>query len=78
MQKDEATVDAYLRILRQFTQWVAERIQITDQRPVSMLTAPCPIIEADDAERLKWIVGETAKQTQERIWATTQPLLSHP
>ena len=24
-QKDEATVDAYLRILRQFTAWVAER-----------------------------------------------------
>jgi hypothetical protein len=24
MQKDEATVDAYLRILRQFTTWVAK------------------------------------------------------
>jgi site-specific recombinase XerD len=25
VQKDAATVDAYLRILRQFTQWIAER-----------------------------------------------------
>src|SRR5215469_17439352 len=38
-----------------------------------MPTAPGPIIEADDVWRLNWIVRETAKQAQERIWATTHP-----
>src|SRR5690348_2015598 len=47
--------------------------QITDQRPVAMPTTPRPIIEADDTGWLKGLIEETAKQTQERVWATTHP-----
>jgi hypothetical protein len=47
--------------------------QITDQCPVPMPTTPGPIIKTDHTRRLNWIVGEAAKQPQERIWATTHP-----
>jgi hypothetical protein len=36
-----------------------------------MLTTPYPIIKTDHTRELKWIIGETAKQPKEGIWATT-------
>jgi hypothetical protein len=39
----------------------------------SVTSCRTPIIKTDHTRWLKWIIGETAKQPQERIWATTYP-----
>jgi hypothetical protein len=47
--------------------------QITDQCPVAMPTTPGPLIKTDYTRWFSWIIGETTKQPQERIWATPHP-----